>query len=104
MPSYAEGFGFTNVEAASFALPVISCRVGAIPEAVADGVTGLLLTAGDVDALAAAMERVLLDRDLAVRLGQTGRQDFLARFTLDRFRAEIGRVYRSAQEHRCAAS
>jgi glycosyltransferase involved in cell wall biosynthesis len=104
MPSHAEGFGFTNVEAASFGLPVISSTAGAIPEAVQDGVSGMLLPAGNSEVLAGAMERLLADRDLAQRMGQAGRQDFLARFTLNHFRSEVGRVYRAAQEHRCAAS
>jgi glycosyltransferase involved in cell wall biosynthesis len=97
MPSHAEGFGFTNVEALSFGLPVVSSAVGAIPETVADGRTGLLVPPGDVDALAQAMQRLLADPDSARRLGQAGRADFLARFTLERFRAELGRVYREAR-------
>lgn len=99
MPSHAEGFGFTNVEALSFGLPVISSHVGAIPEAVQDGVTGSLVPPGDVDALSQAMERLLADPSLARRLGDAGRRDFLARFTLDRFHRDVGRVYRQALEH-----
>ncbi len=104
MPSRAEGFGFTNVEAASFALPVVSSTVGAIPEAVLHGETGLLVAPGDVEALRGAMGRLLTEAGLACRLGAAGRADFLARFTLERFRAEVGRVYRAAVEARCAAS
>jgi glycosyltransferase involved in cell wall biosynthesis len=104
MPSHAEGFGFTNVEALSFGLPVISSRVGAIPEAVEDGRTGLLVAAGDTGALAAAMERLATDGALSARMGEAGRADFLARFTLERFRREVGRVYREALEGRCAGS
>ena len=104
MPSHAEGFGFTNVEALSFGLPVISARVGAIPEAVVDGRTGRLVAPGDADALAAAMERLATDRSLSTRMGEAARADFLARFTLERFRSEVGRVYREALEGRCAGS
>lgn len=104
MPSHAEGFGFTNVEAASFGLPVVSSSAGAIPEAVRDGETGLLVAPGDVAALQRAMTRLLAEAGLAARMGAAGRADFLARFTLERFRAEVGRVYRLACEHRCAAS
>jgi len=104
MPSHAEGFGFTNVEAASFGLPVVSSTAGAIPEAVRDGTTGLLVPPGDAGALNAALARLIREPGLAARLGAAGRQDFLARFTLERFQAEVGRVYRAASEHRCAAS
>ena len=50
MPTLAEGFGFTNVEAMSHALPVISSRLGPIEEIVAHGETGLLVEPGDVTA------------------------------------------------------
>jgi len=96
MPSHAEGFGFTNVEALSFGLPVVSSRVGAIPEVVLEEVTGLLVAADDITGLAARMERLAVDPAAAARMGAAGREDFLARFTLDRFRSELGRVYQEA--------
>ena len=96
MPSRAEGFGFTNVEALSFGLPVVSSKVGAIPETVADGRTGFLVPPGDVGALGAAMDRLLAEPALARRLGEAARADFLSRFTRERFRAELARVYRDA--------
>ena len=96
MPSHAEGFGFTNVEALSFGLPVVSSKVGAIPETVAEGRTGFLVPPGDVSALAAAMERLVAEPAQVRRLGEAARADFLSRFTRERFRAELARVYRDA--------
>lgn len=96
MPSHAEGFGFTNVEALSFGLPVISSSVGPIPEVIRDGVTGFIVPPADVTALASAMARVATDPCAAARLGLAARADFLARFTMDRFRSELGRVYQEA--------
>ena len=96
MPSHAEGFGFTNVEALSFGLPVVSSKVGAIPETVAEGRTGFLVPPGDVSALAAAMERLVAEPAHVRRLGEAARADFLSRFTRERFRAELARVYREA--------
>ena len=93
MPTLAEGFGFTNVEAMSYGLPVVSTTVGPIPEVVTDG---LLVPPGDVDALAAAMLRLATDPALARSLGAAGRATFEARFTLDAMRAGIGAVYRDA--------
>jgi glycosyltransferase involved in cell wall biosynthesis len=98
MPTHAEGFGFTNAEALSFALPVISSRVGAIAEVVDDGVTGVLLEPGDVPALVAAMTSLIADRDRARTMGAAARAAFLERFTLDRFREVLGRVYARAME------
>ena len=104
MPSRAEGFGFTNIEAMSFGLPVISSRVGAIPEVIDDGVTGVLVHPGDVRELLSAMERLVADPPLTHRMGEAARAAFLAQFTLERFRTEVGRIYREAIESRCAVS
>jgi glycosyltransferase involved in cell wall biosynthesis len=96
MPTLAEGFGFTNVEAMSFALPVISSRVGPIPEVVADGETGALVGPGDVDQLEATMDRLIAEPERARRMGAAGRRDFLRRFTIEQFRSRLGRVYERA--------
>ncbi len=98
MPSRAEGFGFTNVEAMSFGLPVISSRLGAIAEVVEDGATGCLVPPGDVPAISAAMERLVADRSLTASMGEAARATFLARFTLERFQADVARLYREALE------
>jgi glycogen(starch) synthase len=103
MPSRAEGFGFTNVEALSFGVPVISSRVGAIPEVVDHGMTGLLVPPGDVPSLASAMEEMAGERSLICRMGKAARATFLARFTLDHLRTRLGGVYRRAIQERCAA-
>ncbi len=98
MPSWAEGFGFTNVEALSFGLPVVSSRLGSIAEVIDDGVTGFLVPPGDVSATSLAMKRLVSDRSLAIRMGRAARGAFLARFTLERFQAQVGRIYQEALE------
>lgn len=57
-PTRAEGFGFTNVEAQGFGLPVISSRLGAIPEVVEHGRTGLLIDPDDGGSLVTAMRQL----------------------------------------------
>lgn len=96
MPTHAEGFGFTNVEAMSFGLPVITSTVGPSAEIVIDGETGLLVPAGDVDALAAAMAALAASRDYASHLGAAARERFMRLFTLDRFRCDLGAFYERA--------
>ena len=63
-----ENFPHTVVEALAVGTPVIATAVGGIPEIVLDGENGLLVPAHDVDALVAAIERVLRDDGLRAAL------------------------------------
>jgi glycosyltransferase involved in cell wall biosynthesis len=67
--------GIPNVlaEAMSMALPVVTTAVSGIPELVDADKDGLVVPERDADALAAALERVLTDRDLRERLGAAAR-------------------------------
>lgn len=78
LPSLQEGFGIVFLEAMAAELPVVACRVAAIPEVVQDGVTGLLVPPRDPAALAAEIERLIADPELARRLGREGRRRVLA--------------------------
>ncbi len=78
LPSVQEGFGIVFLEAMAAELPVVACRVAAIPEVVQDGVTGLLVPPRDPAALAAEIERLIADPELARRLGREGRRRVLA--------------------------
>jgi glycosyltransferase involved in cell wall biosynthesis len=59
--------------AMTFGRAVVASRVGALPEAVDDGVTGLVVEPGDPVALADALAAVLADPGLATRMGAAGR-------------------------------
>lgn len=69
LPSRYESFGMVALEAMACGRPVIASRVGGLSYAVRDGETGLLIPEGDSHALAEAVERLLLDRYMARRLG-----------------------------------
>jgi len=96
MPTEAEGWGFTNAEAMSFALPVISTSISAIPEIVQHGITGLLIEPDDLDALVAAMDRLSGSAELREEMGRQGRERFIANFSRDVFRASLGEFYLAA--------
>jgi glycosyltransferase involved in cell wall biosynthesis len=74
LPSLAESFGFAALEAMSLSRPVVAARTGGIPEVVDDGRTGLLVPPGDAAGLAAALSRILKDREWAAALGEEGRR------------------------------
>src|SRR5882757_6105905 len=60
------------MEAMATGLPVVSTRIGGIPEMVIDNETGVLVEAHDVVGLAGAIEKVTNDRSLGERLGHAG--------------------------------
>ncbi|MBN2494623.1 MAG: glycogen synthase [Deltaproteobacteria bacterium] len=73
-PSIYEPFGIINLEAMACERPVVASRVGGIPEIVVPDETGLLVEPGEPEAIAEAINRLLADRDLALRMGKAGRQ------------------------------
>lgn len=95
-PSRAEAFGLVFAEAGYFRRPVVATHVGGIPEVVRDGETGLLVPAGDIDALAAALGRLAASRELRQRLGEAGRRRAETMFSAPRmssaFAAEYARL------------
>jgi glycosyltransferase involved in cell wall biosynthesis len=92
LPSVQEGFGIVFLEAMAAELPVVACRVAAIPEVVLDGATGLLVPPRDPGALADALERLIAEPALARRLGQEGRRralHFSPRHVAERFLSAV---------------
>lgn len=73
LPSYAEGLPMSVLEAMAWGLPTICTPVGSVHEFVKDGVNGLLVQPGQVDALTQAIERLAADQELRSRLGRVAR-------------------------------
>ncbi len=96
-PSLWEGFGLVLLEAMARRTPVIASRVSAIPEVVVDGETGVLISPRDVDALAAAMRRLLGDRALRKHMGLLGAARLEERFSIERMVAGTLAVYHGAR-------
>ncbi|MGQ9919900.1 MAG: glycosyltransferase family 4 protein [Desulfobacca sp.] len=80
LPTHREGFPNTPLEAAAMNLPVVTTTVDGCPEAVADGVTGILVPPYDSQALAQALATLVNSPELREKLGQAGRQRVLAQF------------------------
>ena len=96
LPSLWEGFGLVLLEAMARRVPIIASRVSAIPEVVVHGETGLLVAPRDVDALAAAMTRLLADHALRQHMGLLGAARLEERFSVERMARETIAVYESS--------
>jgi glycosyltransferase involved in cell wall biosynthesis len=83
LPTLGDCLPMVLSEAGAAGLPLVSTRVGAIPEIVRDGETGLLVESGDVHALAAALSRLIANPALRHDLGSAA-----ARLVRERFDAE----------------
>lgn len=95
MPSEMETFGIAAIEAVARARPVVAARVGALPEVVQDGVTGLVV-GREPGEIAAALHPLLENPELARRMGEAGRLRVQERFTLDRTVAAYAELYARA--------
>lgn len=82
-PADMEGLGVSLLQASAAGLPIVTSRAGGLPEAVADGKTGILTAPGDIPALTAALERLLSDPALRKQMGDAGRSRILAEFSVD---------------------
>lgn len=92
-PSLYEGLGGAVIEAMAMGVPVVASDLPALREVLEDGRGGVLVPAGSPTAIAAAVDRLLDDRDEAESLGRGGRQIFETRFTIDRSAAGMVALY-----------
>jgi len=84
LASVGEAFGLVLAEAMACGVPVVGSRSGSLSEVVEEGSTGLLVPPRDADALAAAIRRLLEDRDAAGRMAAEARARARERFSLER--------------------
>ncbi len=92
-----EPFGLVSLEAMARGRAVIASNVGALPEVVKDGATGLIVDVMDRAGLAAAMNRLGHDAELATRLGHAGHERLRTRYRLEEHLKQLDALY-----ERCA--
>lgn len=93
LPSYNEGLPMSVLEAMSCGLATITTRVGGLPEAITDGVDGILIEPGDIDALAAAIVRLSREEDLRTRIGAAARERVRAHYSAEAVLPRLAGLY-----------
>ena len=96
-PTFEDCFPLTIVEAMQHGLPVVSTDEGAVPDMVADGVNGFVCERKDVSGLAGALERLITDAALRMRMGEVGRKRYEEEFTLERFEERFAECLRRGE-------
>ncbi|MCK8674721.1 glycogen synthase [Rhodococcus sp. HM1] len=105
-PSVYEPLGIVNLEAMACETAVVASDVGGIPEVVQDGITGRLVHYNSYEpqtyerALAAAVDEIALDADLAARMGHAGRDRAVAEFSWAQIARQTLAVYQDVAARR----
>ncbi|MGH8102108.1 MAG: glycosyltransferase family 4 protein [Chthoniobacterales bacterium] len=97
-PSQWEGSAKVTYEAAACALPQITTREAG--DVVRDGVEGIIVKPGDVDAIAGGIEKLYRDPALVEQMGQAARKRMVENFTWDHFRTRLLDAYAVAMQRR----
>jgi glycosyltransferase involved in cell wall biosynthesis len=93
-PTKADNCPLVPIEAMSCGLPVVSTRIGGVPEVVEHGVTGYVTAPGDVREFSAAVEALLSEKSLRCSMGMAGVARARLRFSLERMTASYFDLYR----------
>jgi glycosyltransferase involved in cell wall biosynthesis len=95
LPSYGEGLPMSVLEAMSNGLPVVTTPVGGLPELIADGENGILVTPGDVRGLASALHAVLDDPDKAAKIGGAARETIAQGYCMEQVAPMLDERYQA---------
>jgi glycosyltransferase involved in cell wall biosynthesis len=97
--SRREGSPLAVLEYMAGGAPIVATDVGGVPELISDGQHGLLVPPDDPEGLAGGIERLLGDREFALRLGAAAKARQRAEYDLDVVVARLQRLYLELYEH-----
>jgi len=104
MPSLNEALSNVLLESMAAGAPIVATRVGGTPEAIDDGVNGMLIPPGDPRAMARAVSDLLSDPDRARLLGNAARESINKRFSMERMVSATEQLYQALLDGRPALS
>jgi glycosyltransferase involved in cell wall biosynthesis len=93
LPSFMEAFPVVLLEALSCETPVIATPVGGVPEAVKNSENGILVPMKNPQKLAEAIQHLLDNKEVRVRLGREGRKWVIRNFSLEVFLRKLCDIY-----------
>lgn len=93
LPSYHEGMPIAVLEAMSYGLATISTNAGGIPQIIENGVNGIRIEAGDVDAIRDTITKLLTDDELKKKLGVTGQLSIEKKFSAKSTVEQLVQIY-----------
>ena len=92
--SHNEGTPASLIEAMATGCPVVSTRVGGVPDLIGDGETGRLVSPGEREALAAALLELFREPERTARMAELAQRQVLERHQARRLVANVDRLYR----------
>ena len=92
-PSLYEGFPYSVLEAMRAGCPIVATNVGGVSEAIKDGIDGILIAPGSVEALSDAIEMLFLNKEMRQRLGANARSRFMGDFKIERMHERVRDVF-----------
>ena len=97
LPSYHEGLPMAILEAMNCGLPIISTTVGGIPEVITSGHNGLLIEPGDVHGLTAALNVLITDEEVRIKMGAYNTEIISERFDINLLMGRLSGIYDALQ-------
>lgn len=93
LPSINESFGVSALEASSCGKPVVVTNVGGLPEIIVNGLTGIIIEPNNTISLTDALEKLVLDDELRLKMGRYGRERAVEYFDIDKTTEKMIKFY-----------
>ncbi|KMT22610.1 glycosyltransferase [Clostridium cylindrosporum] len=94
VPSLHESFGVASIEAQATGTPVVVTNAGGLPETVEGDITGFIVNKGDENELSIAIDKLIVDEDLRIKMGESARSFIEKNYRVDENFKKVDELYR----------